>query len=66
MKKIILLLAFACSLQIVSAAKGDSYYFQRAEEAYSNNEFDECLRFCQEGVSTNPRDGKCWAVIAEI
>lgn len=66
MKKIILVLAFACSLQWISAANGDSYYFQRAEEAYNNNEFDECLRFCQEGVSTNPRDGKCWAVIAEI
>ena len=44
----------------------DSYYFQRAEEAYNNKDLDLCLHYCKEGVGKNPKDGKCWAVIAEI
>ena len=64
MKKIFYTLLIALTAQVMIAA--DSYYFQRAEEAYKNKDLDLCLRYCKEGVGKNPKDGKCWAVIAEI
>ena len=64
MKKIFLSLLIALTAQVMFAA--DSYYFQRAEEAYQNKDLDLCLHYCKEGVEKNPKDGKCWAVIAEI
>ena len=64
MKKIFFTLLIALTAQVMIAA--DSYYFQRAEEAYKNKDLDLCLRYCKEGVGKNPKDGKCWAVIAEI
>ena len=64
MKKIFLTLFIALCAQIAIAA--DSYYFQRAEEAYQKKDLDLCLHYCKEGVKENPKDGKCWAVIAEI
>ena len=64
MKKILLTIVLALGALVANAA--DSYYFQRAEEAYQKNDLDACLRFCQEGIKDNPKDGKCWAVIAEI
>jgi clan AA aspartic protease (TIGR02281 family) len=64
MKKISLTILIALTAQVIFAA--DSYYFQRAEEAYNNKDLDLCLHYCKEGVGKNPKDGKCWAVIAEI
>lgn len=64
MKKIFLTILIALTAQVIFAA--DSYYFQRAEEAYNNKDLDLCLHYCKEGVGKNPKDGKCWAVIAEI
>lgn len=66
MKKVIYVFLFALTTICASAANKESYYFQRAEEAYDNEDFDECLQFCEEGVKNNPKDGKCWAVMAEI
>lgn len=66
MKKIIILLFLAFSTQWISAASNDSYFFQRAEEAYNNDDLDQCLLYCQKGVERNAKDAKCWAVIAEI
>ena len=65
MKKILLILYIALSATMAWAGN-DSYYFQKAEEAYQKEDFDRCLRYCQAGVADNPKDGKCWAVIAEI
>lgn len=64
MKKIFLTLFITLCAQIAIA--GDSYYFQRAEEAYQKKDLDLCLHYCKEGVAKDPKDGKCWAVIAEI
>ena len=64
MKKIFLTLFIALCAQMAIA--GDSYYFQRAEEAYQKKDLDLCLHYCKEGVAKDPKDGKCWAVIAEI
>lgn len=66
MKKLFFTLLIALCAQAIIADSGDSYYFQRAEEAYSKKDYDLCLHYCQEGVKANPKDGKCWAVIAEI
>ena len=66
MKKLFFTLLIALFAQTVFAATGDSYYFQRADEAYAQKDYDLCLYYCQEGVKANPKDGKCWAVIAEI
>ena len=65
MKKIFFIFALALCAQLISAAS-DSYYFQRAEEAYNKVDYETCLHYCKEGVKKNPKDGKCWAVIAEI
>lgn len=64
MKKIFLTILIALTAQVIFAA--DSYYFQRAEEAYQKKDLDLCLHYCKQGVEKNPKDGKCWAVIAEI
>ena len=66
MKKILFILLFALSAQLISAASNDSYFFQRAEEAYQNEDLDLCLHYCLQGVERNAKDAKCWAVIAEI
>lgn len=66
MKRFVFVLILATMLLHAQAATKVSYYLQRAEEAYQQEEFDECLQFCQEGVKQNPKDGHCWAIIAEI
>lgn len=50
------------------SAKGDSksYYFQRAEEAYQQKDYDECIRISEMGVKENPKDGYCWGLLAEL
>ena len=65
MKKIFTFIVILVSAQYLLFA-ADSYYFQRAEEAYEKKDLDLCLKYCQEGVKENEKDGKCWAVIAEI
>ena len=60
------LLLVAVSLTATAKEFKKSYYFQRAEEAYKNNNFDEVLRVSKLGVEENPKDGYCWALIAEI
>ena len=65
MKKIFTFIVILVSAQCLLFA-ADSYYFQRAEEAYEKKDLDLCLKYCQEGVKENEKDGKCWAVIAEI
>lgn len=66
MKRALYSVLFTALALYASAAGKMSYYFQRAEEAYVNENFDECLRFCEEGVKNNVKDGHCWAVMAEI
>lgn len=66
MKKILYILLFALCAPVLLAASGNSYYFQRAEEAYNKEDYETCLHYCKEGVKKDPKDGKCWAVIAEI
>ncbi|MBR1480918.1 MAG: tetratricopeptide repeat protein [Paludibacteraceae bacterium] len=66
MKRFALVLFLAVMALGAHAAGKASYYLQRAEEAYQQEDFDECLRFCQEGVKQNPKDGQCWAIMAEI
>lgn len=48
------------------AAAKKSYYFQRAEEAYQQENYDEVIRISELGVKENPKDGYCWAMLAEI
>ena len=59
-------LLVAVSLTATAKEFKKSYYFQRAEEAYKNENFDEVLRVSRLGVQENPKDGYCWALIAEI
>lgn len=66
MKKILYIVLFALCAPELFAASGNSYYFQRAEEAYKKEDFETCLHYCKEGVKKDPKDGKCWAVISEI
>ncbi len=65
MRKIFIIVFVFC-MQLIFAASKDSYYFQRAEEAYKKQNYGSCMQYCQKGVHENPKDGKCWAVIAEI
>ena len=61
---IALLVLTAANLSAANAKK--SYYFQRAEEAYQQENYDEALRFGEAGVKENPKDGYCWAMLAEL
>jgi len=58
----------ACCISLIGmAAQNDkSYYFQRAEEAYNNEDYDETIRFSEMGVQDNPKDAYCWALLAEM
>lgn len=60
---IIFVLLFGLSL---NAKNKYSYYYQRAEEYYQQEDYDQALAYLQQGVQTNKKDGYCWAVIAEI
>lgn len=65
--RIILLVCVLLMMQtMIAAPSKTSYWFQRAEEAYGKEDLDECLQFCCKGVEENPKDGYCWAIIAEI
>lgn len=66
MKKIFYTFILVLCAQLMTAASSDSYHFQRAEEAYNKEDYETCLHYCKEGVKKNVKDGKCWAVIAEI
>jgi len=66
MKKLFYTFILVLCAQLMAAASGDSYHFQRAEEAYNKEDYETCLHYCKEGVKKNAKDGKCWAVIAEI
>ena len=48
------------------SAKDKSYHFQRAEEAYQQQNYDECIRISELGVKEDPKDGYCWALLAEM
>ncbi len=66
MKRIFLIISLACLGLAASAAGKMSYYFQRAEEAYGQEDYETCLNYCRQGVEDNKKDGYCWAVMAEI
>lgn len=48
------------------AATKYSYYYQKAEKAYEKQDYETCLRYLEKGVKEDPKDGPCWAVMAEI
>ena len=65
-RTIIILLALAMISPMFAGKNDKSYWYQRAEEAYQKQDFGKCMRACEAGVRENPKDGYCWAVIAEI
>lgn len=54
------------NVTFISAANKHSYWYQRAEEAYQEEDYDGTLQAAEQGVSENEKDGYCWALIAEI
>lgn len=48
------------------AATKYSYYYQKGEKAYEKQDYETCLRYLEKGVKEDPKDGPCWAVMAEI
>ena len=66
MKRVLYLFILLSALLNAYAAGGKSYHFQRAEEAYQQKNYDECIRISELGVQENPKDGYCWALLAEI
>ena len=66
MKRVLYLFILLSALLNAYAAGGKSYHFQRAEEAYQQKNYDECIRISELGVQENPKDGYCWALLAEL
>ena len=66
LRKAIYLVLLLSAALTASAASDKSYYFQRAEEAYQQKNYDQVIRFSEQGVKENPKDGYCWAMLAEI
>lgn len=66
MRKIVYIALMLLTAVSVGAASKKSYYFQRAEEAYQQENYDEVIRFSEQGVKENPKDGYCWAMLAEM
>ena len=65
MKRIVYILVMLAMVAGMSA-KDKSYHFQRAEEAYQKKNYDECIRISELGVKEDPKDGYCWALLAEM
>lgn len=66
MKRVLYLFILLTALLSAQAADNRSYHFQRAEEAYQKKNYDECIRVSELGVKENPKDGYCWALLAEM
>lgn len=66
MKRIYITIILALSALSTFAAPRQSYYFDRAEKAYAREDYETCLRYLEKGVQEDPKDGLCWAVMAEI
>lgn len=66
MKRIAYILLLALVSLSASAALKESYYYQRAEQAYQQKNYEECLRYAEKGVQEDKKDGLCWALMAEI
>ncbi|MBR6018446.1 MAG: retroviral-like aspartic protease family protein [Paludibacteraceae bacterium] len=64
--RIICMLLLSLIVTSLQAKNNQSYYFQRAEEAYQQEDYDESIRISLLGVEANPKDGYCWAMLAEI
>ena len=65
MKRVVYILMML-AMAVVASAKDRSYHFQRAEEAYQQKDYDECMRISELGVKEDPKDGYCWALLAEL
>ena len=65
MKRIVYILVMLAMVAGMSA-KEKSYHFKRAEEAYQQKNYDECIRISELGVKEDPKDGYCWALLAEM
>ena len=65
MKRVIYLLVMLVTV-LGASAKDKSYYFQRAEEAYQKQDYEECIRISELGVKEDPKDGYCWGMLAEL
>jgi len=68
-RTILFILTIVTSLTVALPAYASSkysYYYQRAEEYYQKEDYNQALRYLQMGVEANPKDAYCWAVIAEI
>ena len=65
-KAIYTVVMLAVALTAAGKEVKKSYYFQRADEAYKQQNYDEVIRFGKLGVEENPKDGYCWALLAEI
>lgn len=65
-RSIIIILALAMISPLMAGKNEKSYWYQRAEEAYGQQDYGKTLRACEAGVRENPKDAYCWAVIAEI
>ncbi len=66
MKRYIIYLLLAVIAVPTFAEKKKSYWFQRSEEYYQNQDYESCLAALEKGVAEDPKDSYCWAVIAEI
>ncbi len=68
MKLRTILCCLICSITLTGLYAKDtqSYYYQRANEAYNNDNYDETIRFSELGVQENPKDAYCWALLAEM
>lgn len=66
MKRILYILVLAMMAIGAHAATQYSYYYQKAEKAYEQKDYETCLRYLEKGVKEDPKDGPCWAVMAEI
>lgn len=66
MKRVIVYLLLAVIALPTFAEKKKSYWFQRSEEYYQNQDYESCLNSLEQGVTEDPKDAYCWAVMAEI
>lgn len=66
MKRILYILVLAMMAIGAQAATKYSYYYQQSEKAYEKQDYETSLRYLEKGVKEDPKDGPCWAVMAEI